>query len=111
MDSGLSLVRTSLLLEKPARTLRVECSCDPKGPGKRPAALGLGQTAGFGVQPRTPARQSPTFIDDQTTVHRDQPPQLSGPHPLTTSHTRTHRTIPVCWVCGSPLRVSGHYQV
>jgi hypothetical protein len=88
--------------------LAVEDPGEPQGSGKRSPTLGLVQTTGTRVQPSTPAREPPTFVDDQLSVHRDHSQQLTGQGPLTASHTRPHRSRPVVLVCGSAAWVLNH---
>jgi hypothetical protein len=89
---------TDVLLDVLTRTFDVERASNPKGSGERPPTLGLGQAFGTGVQPSAPARQPPTFVDDQLPVHRDHSQQLVGQSPLSASHTRSHRACRVILV-------------
>ncbi len=89
----------TLGVERPGNT---ECS------GERPAPLGLGQTVRHGVQPGTPARQPPTFVDDQPTVRRDHSQQLADQGPLTATDTSANRGFPVMLEVGSRRRTLNH---
>ena len=89
-------------------TLGVERPRNTKCSGKCPAPLGLGQTVRRGVQPSTPARQPPTFVDDQPPIRRDHSQQLADQGPPTATDTGANRSFPVMLEVGSRPRALNH---
>lgn len=83
----------------------VERALGPKCPWERPLPLGLDQTTRCRVQPRTPPRQPPTFVDDQPSGHRDHSQQLTDQDPLPATNARAYREVPVALEVG---RVATH---
>jgi hypothetical protein len=86
----------------------VERPGNPECSGKCPAPLGLGQAVRLGMQPRSPAGQPPTFVDDQPPVRRDHSQQLADQSPPTAPDAHAYRMFPVSLEVGSRPRPLNH---
>jgi hypothetical protein len=80
----------------------------PQGSREGSPPFGLGQAVRVGVQPRSPARQPPTLVDDHPPGHCDHAQQLTDQRPPLAADTSPHRGNPVGLVLGYPPRASNH---